>query len=386
MAKNKRRGHGEGTIFQRKDGRWQASFVPQHGKRQYVYGKTQAEALEKLRKRQQEDQQGILATGPNQELGTYIEQWLEHVHKPTIRLASYVTYRSMIKAHILPALGQVTLRKLTPQQVQMFYSTLLNESKLSPQTVSLIHAILHSALENAVKWNLVSKNVTSLVSLPQVERYEPTVLSAEEAKRLLDMAKGNRMYAIILLAVTTGARRGEILSLHWNDIDLKQGVISVHRTMNHFQDYGFVENDTKTQTGRRKIILPDVVIQALVEQKAIQEEARQKAGPKWIDRNLVFCNVVGNYIQPGYVWVCFQKLLAKAGLPDMRFHDLRHSAATILLTMGVHPKVVQELLGHSSIAITMNIYSHLLPSIQGDAMGMMNDMFKADGEKEEEEN
>ena len=386
MAKKKRRGHGEGTVFLRKDGRWQASFIDSNGKRRYFYGLKQSEALERMRRAQEEDKQGILASGPNQLLGVYITEWLEHVHKPTIRIASYLTYRSMIKNHILPALGQLTLRQLTPQQVQAFYSTLLNEKKLAPQTVSLIHAILHSALENAVRWNLVPRNVTALVSSPQTEQYEPVVISPDEAKRLLDLARGNRMYAIVLLAVTTAARRGEILSLRWSDIDLKQGVIFIHRTMNRYSGYGFVENDAKTRAGRRKVVLPAVVLQALLEHKAMQEDARQKASAKWKERNLVFCTSTGNYIQPAYVWERFRKLLAKAGLPDMRFHDLRHSAATILLTMGVHPKVVQELLGHSSIAITMNVYSHLLPSMQGDAMGMINDVFKDDEEEEKEEN
>ncbi len=319
----KRRKSGEGTLFQRKDGTWQASFIPENGKRKYYYGKTPKEALEKLRKGQQEDRQGILATGPNQALGEYLKQWLEHVHKPTIRVGSYVTYRSLINAHIIPALGQIALQRLTPQRIQAFYSMLLQEEELSPQSISSIHAILHSALDNAVRWNLVSRNVVSLVSPPHIERHEAKVLSSEEAKKLLNVVKGNRMYAIILVAVTTGMRRGEILSLRWSDINLREGIIYVHRTMNRFHGYGFVENDTKTKASRRKITLPKVVVDALIEHKTIQDNARQKAGSRWVERNLVFCNSTGNYIQPGYVRLRFHELLAKAGLLDIRFHDVR---------------------------------------------------------------
>lgn len=376
VQSKKHRKNGEGTLFKRKDGRWQASFITENGKRQYVYGKTQKEALEKLRKSQQEDKQGILATGPSQPLGEYITQWLEHVHKPTIRISSYVTYQSLIRAHIIPDLGHIALQKLTPQRIQKFYSELL-EDGLSPQTVSSIHAILLSALDNAVRWNLIARNVVSLVSAPHIERHEAIVLNAEEAKKLLEIVKGNRMFAIILIAVTTGLRRGEILSLHWNDINLQDGTLYAHRTMNRFAGYGFVENDSKTKSSRRKITLPEVVVDALVEHKSMQDNRRENAGPKWVERNLVFCNATGNYIQPGYVRIRFHELIAKVGLPAMRFHDLRHSAATILLIMGVHPKVVQELLGHSSIAITMNVYSHLLPSMQGDAMNLVNDVFKS---------
>jgi integrase len=384
MANKKHRKNGEGTLFQRKDGRWQASFIPENGKRKYIYAKTQAEVLDKLHKAQQEDKQGVLATGPKQAFGEYINQWLEHVHKPTIRVSSYVTYRSLIRNHIIPGLGRIAIQKLTPQRIQAFYST-LQEKGLAPQSISSIHAILLSSLDNAVRWNLVSRNVVSLVSSPHVERHEAKILNTKEAMQLLETVKGNRMYGIILIAVTTGLRRGEILSLHWNDINLQDGTLYVHRTVNRFTGYGFVENDSKTKSSRRKIALPKVVVDALVEHNSMQDHLRQKAGSKWIERNIVFSNATGNYIQPNYVRIRFHELLTRAGLPDMRFHDLRHSAATILLVMGVHPKVVQELLGHSSIAITMNVYSHLLPSMQGDAMNLVNDVFKKEEGRNQEE-
>src|SRR6266550_1750176 len=181
MADNKKhRKNGEGTLFKRKDGLWQASFVPENGKRLYFYGKTQAEALEKLRKAQQEDQKGLLATGPKQKLGDYLVEWLEATHKPPmVKPSTYIQYRSVIHRHLVPGLGHVFLRKLTPQHIQAFYAQKIKEG-LKPRTIALIHAALHKALENAVKWNLISRNVASLVSLPRAEAHEIHPLTSDE--------------------------------------------------------------------------------------------------------------------------------------------------------------------------------------------------------------
>jgi len=375
MTNKKHRKNGEGTLFKRKDGRWQASFIPDSGKRKYVYGKTQAEALDKLHIAQQEDKQGILATGPNQKLGEYLVQWLEIVHKPTIRISTYTQYRSMINAHLVPGLGRFLLQKLTPQKIQAFY-TQKQKDGLSPGSIALMHAILHSALDNAVRWNLVPRNVASFVSLPRIEPHEEIVLSPVEAQKLIETAKGGRIEALMVLAITTGMRRGEILALRWSDVDFTNKTLYVRHTMNRLAGYGFVENEPKTKSGRRKIILADVTIEALTKHRAAQEQTKFGAGDTWKDQDLVFCNSVGGFWLPDNLLDVFHATLKKAELPDMRFHDLRHSAATILLTMGVHPKVVQELLGHSTIAITMDKYSHLLPSMQKDAMDKMNNMFK----------
>jgi integrase len=173
MSDNKKhRKNGEGTLFKRKDGRWQASFVPEHGKRLYFYGKTQAEALEKLRKAQQENQKGILATGPKQRIGEFLLQWLETTHKPPmVRHSTYVQCRSIIHNHLVPGLGKVFLQKLTTQQLQAFYAQKSQEG-LKPSTIAIIHRILRQALEDAVKWNLLSRNVASLATIPQQTRYD----------------------------------------------------------------------------------------------------------------------------------------------------------------------------------------------------------------------
>jgi len=383
MANKKHRKNGEGTLFKRKDGRYQASFIPENGKRKYVYGKTQGEALEKLRKAQQEEKQGTLATGPRQKLGDYLNQWLEQVHKPMIRVSTYIEYRSLLNRHIVPELGNIYLQKLTPQHIQTFYATKQREGR-APRSVAIMHAVLHSALEHAVRWNLVSRNVVSLVSPPRMEKHEAVLLTSAQAQKLLEVAKGQHMYALLVIAVTTGMRRGEILALHWSDIDFQASTLFVRHTVNRYPGYGFVENEPKTKSSRRKIVLPNIVIEALKAHRSIQDDMRLKAGEKWIEHDLIFSSKHGDYLYPTTLGGRFHKLLDAAGLPSMRFHDLRHSAATILLTMGVHPKVVQELLGHSSIAMTMDTYSHLLPSMQKDAMDRINDVFLQEDQGNEE--
>ncbi|GCF06864.1 tyrosine-type recombinase/integrase [Dictyobacter arantiisoli] len=370
MAK---RGHGDGSIYQRKDKRWVGCLVLEDHTRKYLYGKTRKEVQEKLRTAIAEQQQGILATGPQQTLAAYLHQWLETVHKHTIRIITYQHYESLIRNHVVPTIGHITLQKLTAQHVQSLYNDKINDN-LAPRTVAMMHAILHSALDNAVRWSLVSRNVTDLVSIPRVtRRHEVKVLNPTEAKRLIEAADGHRLKFLLILAITTGMRRGELLALRWSDIDFDQHILQVQRTVNRLGKYGFVENPPKTKSGRRRIVLSSVAIDALRGQQKMQDDARALAGDQWEEHGLVFANIYGRFMDPNRVGELFHGLLKKAGLPAMRFHDLRHSAATILLTLGVHPKVVQELLGHSTIVMTMDTYSHLLPSMQQDAMDKMDD-------------
>ncbi len=227
-----RRGHGEGTIYQRKDGRWTAAITLEDHKRKTFYGKTRREVLEKLKIALREQQQGTLATGPQQSLKTYLERWLEQVYKPSVKLGSYRQYRVVVTKHLIPGLGSVSLQKLTPEKIQAFYAQKLDEGK-SPKTIQLIHAVLHQALENAVKWNLVPRNVAKLVSLPRIKRYEAQTLTVEQVKRLLEVARGSRIEVMLLVALNTGMRRGELCALRWGDIDFENGLIFVRRTVNY---------------------------------------------------------------------------------------------------------------------------------------------------------
>jgi integrase len=284
-------------------------------------------------------------------------------------------YCIVIYKHIIPLLGHIQLQRLTPLQIQSFYAKKLDEG-LSAKRVRGFHAVLHRALENAVKWNLVARNVCDLVTPPVPQRHEIQTLTSDQVQRLLQAAREHKLEALLTVAVGTGMRRGELLGLHWQDIDFKTRSLYVRRSVNRIGKFGIVESEPKTQRSRRKITLPAFVIDILKQHQEHQQEMRTKAGMQWRETGIVFCNIYGGYLESSNLHDAFKGLLEKAELPNVRFHDLRHSAATILLGMGVHPKIVQELLGHSTISMTMDIYSHVLPSMQQEMMDKLDDLFK----------
>lgn len=372
MGQNK---HGEGSVFVRKDGRWVARITLPNGKKKTAYCKSEKEAERARRKMLNELEQGTLATGPQQLLKVYLEQWIEQAHKSSIRVSSYNMYRIAIHKHINPSLGHIMVHRLTPQQVQAFYTAKLDEG-LSAKRVRGLHSILHVALDNAVKWGLVGKNVCDLVNPPVPQRSEIQPLTLEQAQKLLLVAQNHQLKALITLAVTTGMRRGELLGLHWQDVDFQSGTLVVRRSVGRYGKFGMVVSEPKTTRSRRQIVLPSFVLDVLRQHKEDWAELREKAGERWREMDIVFCNLYGDYIEATNLQGRFKQLLKVAELPNIRFHDLRHSAATLLLGMGIHPKIVQELLGHSSISMTMDVYSHVLPSMQHEAMSKLDGILK----------
>lgn len=368
--------YGGGSVYSRKDGRYVASIKnPNSGKRIERYAKSEKEAEKLLEDIKFEIRQGTLATGPKQTLAQYLEYWLENVHRPLVRISTYYKNRGIIYNHLIPAIGNITLQKLTPYHIQNLCHS-KEQAGLKPGTVRNIRQVLHIALDKAVSWGLVGRNVCDVVSSPKVGIRSETVLDMEQAKQLLEIARGHRLEALLTLTVATGLRRGEILSLKWSDVNLEEGSIQIRRTMSRVGKFGIVTSEPKTAKGRRKILLPQFVVEALKMHRQDQGERKKQAGNKWAENDFVFPNIYGGFLEPTYLDQMFKKLLAKSGLPEVRFHDLRHSAATILLSMGIHPKVVQELLGHSQISITLDTYSHVLPSMQQDAMKKLNERFQ----------
>jgi len=274
---------------------------------------------------------------------------------------------------------------LTPQQVQTFYNKKRSEG-LSPKSISLIHGVLHNALDNAVKWSLVARNVCDLVSPPRVVKPEIQPLTIEQAQQLLKYARGHRLETLLTVAVTTGMRRGEILALRWADIDVQRGSLQVRRTVDFIAKHGYVETEPKTASGKRQIALPPFVVEMLKSHRIQQLEQRLKVGEAWQESDLVFTGLEGGYLNPRYLVKLFSRLLTEAGLPHIRFHDLRHSAATLLLSMGVEMKVIREILGHSNIGMTADVYSHVSLAMQKTAMDKWNTALKnEDGEEDNEE-
>ncbi len=361
-----KRGNGEGSVYKRKsDGLWTGSLSLPDGTRKVFYGKKQSEVIAKLDEAANTLRHGMLPVGTNVTVQEYLENWLENIHKPTIRLSSYLNYLKLLKNYLVPELGKIKLQKLTPQQISAFYSKKIKEG-LSPKTVRDIHGVLHKAIDSAVKWEILPRNVCDAVTPPRNPHKEKTVLTKHQARILLDQVKAHRLEALLVLAVTTGMREGEILALRWQDIDFEDNSLQVQRAVSYLKGYGYVESEPKTAKSRRMIKLPVFVVNILKQHRTQQEDQRKEVGKAWIEKGLVFTNAQGYFYSSNTLRKVFRRFLLSIDLPNMRFHDLRHSAATILLTMKVHPKVVQEILGHSQISVTMDLYSHALPSMQDD--------------------
>jgi integrase len=286
-------------------------------------------------------------------------------------MTTYVNYRRVLDLYLIPTLGRLQIQKLTVRHLQMFYSDL--SKTLKSGRVRYIHSILHNALEHAVKEGLVARNVSQHVQLPRREKPELHVLTLEQASQLIEAARKERFKVLLTLAVTTGMRQGELLGLKWQDIDWEKRQIQVRRSIARMKGQSIIEIEPKTAGSRRKIALPSFVLDLLQEHRVRQQEIRQKAGDAWRNLDLVFCAWHGGYIYPSFLGHVFRKILAEAGLPHVRFHDLRHSAVTILLEMGVPAHVVQEIAGHSNISTTLGIYGHVLPGQQEKAVNKWED-------------
>lgn len=378
MSKTKRRGNGKGSIFLRKDGRWSAIISLGNGKRKTLYGKTKKEARDKLQAALHQVEQQTLVGTSQQKLGEFLTHWLEDTHKYSLRQRTYERYDQILHLHLIPDLGHHPIQTLTPQHLQAFYKQKL-EKGLSKSTVRTFHHVLHKALDTALRWGLVLRNVCELVTPPRREHYEIQPLSIEQVQQFLKALPGNPLEMLFLLALGTGMRQGEIMALKWQDIDLVRGILQVRRVLTHVAirlrkegEPSYIETEPKTRSGRRCLMLPEVVLQALIVHKEKQAQHSREAGRYWQHHDYVFCTKLGTHLTPTHVVTTFKSLLKKAGLPVIRFHDLRHTAATTLLALGVNPKIVQEMLGHTEIGMTLDIYSHVLPTMQKEAMHKLN--------------
>ncbi|MBO0792087.1 MAG: site-specific integrase [Ktedonobacteraceae bacterium] len=378
----KRRGQGEGSIFRRKDGRWVASITLEGGKKKSFYGKTRKEVQEKLRVALHQQQEGTLITTPQQTVKQYLHYWLEEVQRESIRDRTYERYEEIVRLHLVPTLGSHPLQKLTPQHLQTFYNKKRKEG-LSSTTVNTIHNVLHKALDTAVQWRLISHNVCDLTKPPRRRRFEIQPLNQEQLQQFLAAVAGHPQETLFVLALATGMRRGELLGLKWRDVDFETGILHICRVLTRiptkFPGKGFIEAEPKTEKSRRGILLAPFALEVLRKHRVRQIEMKPQAGLRWQEHDYVFCTSIGTHLNPDRdVLVPFKKVLQQAGLPLVRFHDLRHSAATLLMSKGVHPKVVQEILGHSNITITLNIYSHVLPPMHQGAIAKLNEALQGE--------
>ncbi len=365
-----KRGNNEGSITKRPDGLWEARITLDDGKRKSFYGKTRQEAARKLAAALRDRDAGLPVVGGAQTVGQYLSAWLA-ASKATVRLRTWRGYETHVRRHALPTLGALNLVKLTPQHVQLLYAKKLEEG-LSSTSVHHLHVVLHRALDAALRLGLVQRNVCEMVEVPRIRHHEMTTLSEAQAQKLLTTAQGARLEALYVLALATGMRQGELLALKWRDVDLDGATLQVRASV-HYGGSSFVFDEPKTPYSRRRIALSQIAIEALRSHRVRQLEERIQLGAAWDDMELVFPNSIGRPLSASNLMRReFHPLLDQAGLPKVRFHDLRHTAATLLISRGINPKVVSEMLGHSHVSVTLGIYSHVMPHMQEQAASAMD--------------
>ncbi len=316
----------------------------------------------------------------------YLGQWLEHYAKTNVAPKTAERYAEIVKVHLAPALGGHPLARLQPLHIQTYYSQALQSGRrdgqggLSAQTVLHHHRVLREALRQAVKWQLLARNPADAVEPPRPRRHETRTLDEEATARLLEAVKGGRLYLPVLLAATTGMRRGEILALRWQDVDLRAGTLAVRQSMEQTRE-GCRFKQPKTQKSRRVIALPPLAVEGLRRHKAEQAKQKLLLGPGYQDNGLVCAQPDGQPWSPGALTNAFRYVVRRAGYPGIRFHDLRHGHASQLLRAGIHPKVVSERLGHSTVGITLDTYSHVLPGLQEEAARRIDTALRAASQK-----
>ena len=372
-----RRSKGEGSLTQLTDGRWQARItIRQDGKtqRRAFYGRTQAEARKKLTAALKQTDDNLPLPGQGLTLGAFLKTWLK-AKEPDLRPESYRRYREACELHVIPSIGRTSLVRLSPGDVQKCYSA-CRDKGLSGTTVALVHGTLHKALDDATRWGQVIRNVADLVDTPRRSTPEMRPLTAEEASRLLVAAQGEPLEAFYTVALTSGLRLGELQAVRWREVDLEKKRLRVVATLTGVADGTPILAPPKTAKSRREVYLSEMASESLHRHRAQQLENRLLAGQLWQDHDLVFCNAFGRPLDGNNIRErSFKRLLAKAGLAPMRFHDLRHAAASLLLAEGVGVKVISEMLGHADITVTLKVYAHLMPTAQEQAAGAMDRLF-----------
>lgn len=351
-----RRERGDGALYQRGDGRWVGAVVLGHGERKAVYGKTRAEAKQKLAAAQRSHPQGEALIRSRETTEHYLRTWLAG-REGTIKRNTWIRHRQAIEAHILPAIGHVPLASLNSADIQALISGMTTNGK-SPQTIKNTIGPLHSALVRAVDSGLISRDPSAsrLLDKPRVRREEMRIFSTDQAKLLITNTIDEPIWALTL---HTGMRLGEVLALRWASVDLDAGSLLVVENVQTIEGRQLVD-DVKTPRGRRRIALNGLVVDALRRQKASNAKAQLAAGPNWVDRDLLFPNKTGDYLKGAAVLKALRRREKAVGLPNLKFHELRHTAASLLLSANVPVMVVSRILGHAGIQITLDTYGHLL--------------------------
>jgi len=350
---------------------------PASGKRKQITKtfNTKRDAKDWVAKKRQEKTMGIGTSLTKISVEDYFERWLEDYALPKLSPTTYSGYEMIVTKHIIPALGALRLDEVKPLHIQSYQNKKMREGRLdgkegglSKKTVLQHHRILNRAFKQAVLWQLISYNPVKAVPAPSPEKPEIRTLSIEEVELLLEKAEDTWLYYFIYIAVNTGMRRGELLGLSWDHIDFNGKKIQVTRTLVRTKKAGMVYKGPKNKSSRRVISIAEDDIKVLKKLRIKQNENKLLFGPEYHNNNLLFCKADGSEIYPNTTTNRFKLLAKRIGLKEVSLHDLRHTHATLMLQAGVHPKVVQERLGHSTITTTLDTYSHVIPSMQKESV------------------
>ncbi|QMU74870.1 site-specific integrase [Streptacidiphilus sp. PB12-B1b] len=399
------RANGDGTVYQRKDGRWEAAgyvLAAGHTRRRiHVYATTRKEALAQLTEKVATSNRGIAAPSAQGSVAAFLTYWLETVAVHRLRENTHTRYTACVRLYVIPGLGKKKLAKLTTKEVRTWLDRLRTtcqccarsldaardqpqccaagiccRKRLSPLTLAYVHSVLKSALEHAVREEEIPRNVARNVrmGIPRPRRFEP--FTAEEAGALLTATSRHRLSALFELALRTGLRKGELLGLRWEDLDLTGGSASIRRTLQRTNSAGLTALPTKTRSSERRIALPTECLHSLEQHRERQAQECEAAGAGWKASGYVFTRPDGSPIEGATLTRHFNALLRRAALRRIRFHDLRHSAATLLPEQGVELVVIKELLGHALIGVTATVYAHVRLRLQRDAIDLLGNALR----------
>ena len=369
----KRRGNHEGSIKQRTNGAWRTQLAV-NGQRLSYTGKSQKECQLWIRKTLNDVDRGGAFDGQRITVAEFLSNW-QVTTEPSLRPKTYGQYLQIIRDYLIPAFERVKLAELHPYLIQSLYDKLVIKGT-GRRTIRLIHSVLHRSLNHAIKMGLIGRNPASATTPPKPRKNELKVLDASEAQALIiaTTATEDPFLALYQLALTTGMRQGELLGLKWDDVDWERGSIRVVRQLRRIPNKGFEFAQPKTKSGVRVIKIGENTLAILKDHRRRQFEEMSVVGDSWVESELVFSTPSGDPIHHSHLYRKFKALLKLASLPDIRFHDLRHTAASLMLNSGVPVLVVSQRLGHAKPSITLDIYGHFIPSMQDQVADLMDEV------------
>jgi integrase len=383
--RKQKRGNGDGSLYQRRDGRWVGAYyaptVSGARRRVVVYGKTREEARDKMNKAQQDARAGIPVPDEIWKLGPYLEYWLENFVKLNRRPATYTLYEMNIRLYLIPGLGTQKLSTLSVATVQRFLSHRLEKGD-SVRKVQIMRTVLSAALTRAVREELISRNVARLVELPEWRPAKVRPWTADEARQFLAACKADPLHAAFALLLLYGLRRGEVLGLRWQDVDFESGTIRIEQQVQRVGGQMHI-GPVKTQAGHRTLPLLKLAREALETQFTAQARYRAAMGSAWPQTDLVFTTRTGRPVEPRNLVRSFRRLCDDNGIRLIKVHHIRHTVASLLKVLGVPARDAQIILGHSRLAVTLEVYTHADDQAQLDALKRLEDLFDEDDDEAE---